>query len=194
MGGGGGSGERANGRVSSQAMEVEAEAEVEPAVLLFAIPRGRRVEEDGCTGEQVRGGEAGGGAGGAIAKAAAAGSPLFCFSALRHLAEDLAGVMHPEELDARELTAVSLDHRLMGSGGDDSWSACVHDEFLIRPGRFEFSFAVAPYWRGREGVGGEGGVLGGGERGGCGEQASGRWRELRKMLREGGGGGEGGSE
>ncbi|MEO0556874.1 MAG: beta-galactosidase small subunit [Bacteroidota bacterium] len=74
-------------------------------------------------------------------------SPLFSFSALPYLAEDLAGVMHPEELLPRPFTAVNLDHRLMGVGGDDSWSACVHDEYLVRPGRFGFSFALSPFWR-----------------------------------------------
>ena len=73
--------------------------------------------------------------------------PLFAFSALPHLAEDLAAAMHPEELPPRPFTAVSLDHRMTGIGGDDSWSACVHDEFLVRPGRFRFAFALAPFWR-----------------------------------------------
>lgn len=77
------------------------------------------------------------------------GKSTFSFSALPYLAEDLSRVAHPEELPRTRIstTAVSLDHCLMGVGGDDSWSACVHDEFLVRPGLFKFAFAVAPYWR-----------------------------------------------
>lgn len=77
------------------------------------------------------------------------GGSKFFFSALPYLAEDLSGVAHPEQLSCTRIstTAVSLDHCLMGVGGDDSWSACVHDEFLVKPGVFKFSFAVAPYWR-----------------------------------------------
>ncbi|CAM9908257.1 unnamed protein product, partial [Ectocarpus sp. 8 AP-2014] len=83
----------------------------------------------------------------ASSSAQADSSPsLFSFSALPHLAEDLADAMHPEQLPPRPVTAVSLDHRIMGVGGDDSWSACVHDEYLVRPGRFRFSFALAPFW------------------------------------------------
>ncbi|CAN0515701.1 unnamed protein product [Ectocarpus sp. 12 AP-2014] len=100
---------------------------------------------------------------------------LFSFSALPHLAEDLAGAMHPEQLPPRPVTAVSLDHRIMGVGGDDSWSACVHDEYLVRPGRFRFSFALAPFWRRRRRVADDGGC--GNDDG---EQASELWRALRQ--------------
>lgn len=103
----------------------------------------------------------------------------FAFSALPHLAEDLAEQMHPESLTLRPVTAVSLDHRLMGAGGDDSWSACVHDEFLIRPGNFNFGFAVAPYWRRVDSntsvSEGGGGGEGGGEAAEC-------WRGVRCIL------------
>ena len=39
---------------------------------------------------------------------------------------------------------LNLDAKLMGIGGDDSWSATVHDEALIHPGVYEFgvSFSV----------------------------------------------------
>lgn len=94
----------------------------------------------------------------------------FAFSALPHLAEDLTEQMHPESLAPRPLTVVSLDHRLMGAGGDDSWSACVHDEFLIMPGQFKFGFAVAPYWRAGGGAVGEG------------DAAAECWRGLRGMV------------
>ncbi|CAM9795775.1 unnamed protein product, partial [Discosporangium mesarthrocarpum] len=74
------------------------------------------------------------------------GGAGFSFSALAHLPEDLASAGHPEDLVSRPFTAVSLDHCLMGVGGDDSWSACVHDEYLVRPGRYSFSFTMAAHW------------------------------------------------
>lgn len=114
----------------------------------------------------------------------AAPSSLFAFSALPHLAEDLARAMHPEELLPRPFTAVSLDHRIMGVGGDDSWSACVHDEFLVRPGRFRFAFALAPFWRRPVAVADVQSRGGGGEAcedggDGGGGQAAELWRALR---------------
>lgn len=112
--------------------------------------------------------------------------PSFAFSALPHLAEDLAEQRHPEALAPRSVTVVSLDHQLMGAGGDDSWSACVHDEFLVRPGRFCFGFAMAPYWRNN--AGGDGGDGGGeGEGGGAAaldgdrDQAAECWRGLKAL-------------
>ena len=102
----------------------------------------------------------------------------FAFSALPCLAEDLSGVAHAEQLSPPRpeapLTAVSLDHLLMGVGGDDSWSSSVHEEFLVRPGRFRFAFSVAPFWRevcddGDDGVGNS-----------ADRQAIERWRSLRK--------------
>ncbi|CAN0438916.1 unnamed protein product, partial [Hapterophycus canaliculatus] len=112
----------------------------EPAVL-FAVPA------SASGGSGPAGAGDGEGEGGDADEQRPTSPSLFSFSALPHLAEDLAGVMHPEQLSPRPVTAVSLDHRLMGIGGDDSWSACVHDEFLVRPGRFRFSLAVSPFWR-----------------------------------------------
>ena len=30
---------------------------------------------------------------------------------------------------------VHLDHKHMGLGGDDSWSPCVHEQYLVPPTR-----------------------------------------------------------
>lgn len=173
---------------SEKEEEEEKEPRVQPehvlpeAAVLFAVLSAERAEEGGegrgpgneserpaslaCAGShaEATGVSEGGGSG------SGSGS-VFTFSALPHLAEELAHAAHPEQLvTSRSLTAVSLDHRLMGAGGDDSWSACVHDEFLVRPGKFRFAFAIAPYWRG--GGGAEDGDLDG--------QASARWRALRE--------------
>lgn len=162
----------------------------QPAVL-FAVPAGADVgasvgADAGAGGEEAREG-CGRGKGGDEQQQQEQG--LFAFSALPHLAEDLAGAMHPEQLAPRPFTAVSLDHRIMGIGGDDSWSACVHDEFLVRPGRFRFSFAMAPYWRVADpasvGEIGVDAVAPRGETGSEGEGIGGQAVECWRALREG---------
>lgn len=145
-----------------------AAAEREPAIL-FAVPAATGAEStqhaDGDSNKEQQ----------------PEPSSLFAFSALPHLAEDLAAAMHPEELVPRPFTAVSLDHRVMGVGGDDSWSACVHDEYLVRPGRFRFAFALAPFWRQKtRGVGSEACEKGADDSGTrSGGQAGELWQALR---------------
>jgi beta-galactosidase len=39
---------------------------------------------------------------------------------------------------------VHLDHRRMGLGGDDSWSPCVHEQYLPPPTRYAFSLRLCP--------------------------------------------------
>ena len=36
-----------------------------------------------------------------------------------------------------------LDHAMMGVGGDDSWSPSVHEQYLVKPGVYCFSLAMA---------------------------------------------------
>jgi hypothetical protein len=61
-------------------------------------------------------------------------SRRFNFSAQPHTTEDLARAMHTTDLTAhpRGYLAVNVDPFLMGVGGDDSWSACVHPEYELR--------------------------------------------------------------
>jgi hypothetical protein len=58
----------------------------------------------------------------------------FNFSAQLHTTEDLARAKHTTDLAAypRSFLAVNIDPYLMGVGGDDSWSACVHPEYELR--------------------------------------------------------------
>lgn len=37
------------------------------------------------------------------------------------------------------LLQIHLDHKHMGLGGDDSWSPCVHEQYLIPPVPYSFS-------------------------------------------------------
>lgn len=76
----------------------------------------------------------------------------FNFSAQCFTTEDLALCRHNTFLQSqsREFVCVNLDPYLMGLGGDDSWSKCVHEEHLIPPSNprsstdkydFEFKFS-----------------------------------------------------
>jgi len=57
-----------------------------------------------------------------------------------HSLESIDAASHGKDLSRSQgRVFVHLDHRHMGVGGDDSWSPSVHDEYLIAPGRHEFS-------------------------------------------------------
>jgi len=64
----------------------------------------------------------------------------FDFSALPYTVEDLHKASHTHELSSRDFVCVNLDHKLMGVGGDDSWTVCVHEEYLIPPKAYDFEF------------------------------------------------------
>ncbi len=38
----------------------------------------------------------------------------------------------------------NIDYRQMGVGGDNSWGAPVHDEYMIQPQRYEYIFSIQP--------------------------------------------------
>lgn len=42
------------------------------------------------------------------------------------------------------IVQVHLDHKHMGIGGDDSWTPCVHDKYLIPPEPYSFSLRLCP--------------------------------------------------
>jgi beta-galactosidase len=66
------------------------------------------------------------------------------FSAHRCTTEDLAAAGHTIDVPRRENISVNVDHRHMGVGGDVSWRPCVHEPYLVRPGRFRYRVVLAP--------------------------------------------------
>ena len=71
----------------------------------------------------------------------------FAFSVQPYTTEDLALASHNTELEAcpRPFFSLNLDAEVMGLGGDDSWTASVHDEYLVPSDQrhhlaFSFSF------------------------------------------------------
>ncbi len=77
-----------------------------------------------------------------------AGPGTFGFSATNYLPEDLTlpsrGAAHPCDIGKRDMTCLALDLAQMGVGGDDSWGAMVHRQYLVRADVYSFSFAIKP--------------------------------------------------
>jgi beta-galactosidase len=78
------------------------------------------------------------------------GSDLLHFDALHYTVKDLEQAGHPYELTRLAETILHLDGWHMGVGGDDGWHAPVHAEFLINPGRYQYSFRLKPVRAGED--------------------------------------------
>ncbi|MDO4299489.1 MAG: glycoside hydrolase family 2 TIM barrel-domain containing protein [Lachnospiraceae bacterium] len=64
------------------------------------------------------------------------------FCALPYTCHELENAAHPYELPQVHYTVVRAALGQMGVGGDNSWGARTHDEFLLKPeGRMEFAFS-----------------------------------------------------
>ena len=63
------------------------------------------------------------------------------FSALPYTPHEMENAMHPYELPEVHYTVVRVAKGQMGIGGDDSWGARTHEEYLLRTDKImEFSF------------------------------------------------------
>lgn len=78
----------------------------------------------------------------------AVGMPLLEFSALPYTAEDLTqesrGSKHPTDIAKRDFVAVNLDYRQMGVGGDDSWGAKPHPQYLLPAKDYSWKIRIRP--------------------------------------------------
>ncbi len=76
------------------------------------------------------------------------GQPLFEFSAVPYTPEDLTlnkrGEKHSLEIPRRSNLYVTIDLKQMGVGGDDSWGAKPHPQYLIKPQGYSWSFTLQP--------------------------------------------------
>ncbi|GER28530.1 beta-galactosidase [Striga asiatica] len=72
------------------------------------------------------------------------GSPPMQMNASFYGTAELERATHVEELVRGQNIEVHLDHKHMGIGGDDSWSPCVHDEYLVPAVPYSFSIRLAP--------------------------------------------------
>ena len=71
------------------------------------------------------------------------GMPMFEFSAWPFEMKDLEIARHVNELEFRkDLITLNIDYRQMGVGGDNSWGALPHPEYLLLPSEYMFSFRI----------------------------------------------------
>ena len=79
----------------------------------------------------------------------AIGEPLLSASASNYTALDLTqkerGTMHPTDLVKRDFVTLNLDLMQMGVGGDNSWGARTHDQYLIFPKAYSYKFVLRPF-------------------------------------------------
>lgn len=72
------------------------------------------------------------------------GEPLLSINALHHTTDDLQNAKHAFELPVRDFTVLNIDWKQQGLGGDDSWRAWPHDEYLIPCEARSYSFRLRP--------------------------------------------------
>ena len=78
------------------------------------------------------------------------GRPLLSINALHHTTDDLQSAEHPFELPKREVTVLNVDWMQQGVGGDNSWGAWPHPEYLIPCQERDYQFCLRPFdaWMG----------------------------------------------
>lgn len=74
----------------------------------------------------------------------ASGIPSIEFNALNYTPEELSsGKRHPYELEKEDSVVLRLNYRQMGVGGDNSWGATPHREFMNESGKiYNYSFKL----------------------------------------------------
>ncbi|MFC2083700.1 glycoside hydrolase family 2 TIM barrel-domain containing protein [Bacteroidota bacterium] len=77
------------------------------------------------------------------------GEPAFGTSAMPYAQEDFdpgkkKAQRHTTDVSARDFVEWHIDLKQMGVGGDDSWGAQPHDQYMIFPGIYYFNFTFQP--------------------------------------------------
>ncbi|HPR88092.1 MAG TPA: glycoside hydrolase family 2 TIM barrel-domain containing protein [bacterium] len=77
-----------------------------------------------------------------------------CFSALHNTSEDLTqksrGSIHPTDLVHRDEVCLNIDLAQMGVGGDDSWGAWPHKQYLLQEKEYRHTFVMHPLAAGED--------------------------------------------
>ncbi len=68
------------------------------------------------------------------------GEEYFNFSAHRYTLDNLTKSTHTNKIKNSKYVNLNIDHKMMGVGGDDSWNPRTHDEFLIKPKDYKYSY------------------------------------------------------
>jgi beta-galactosidase len=80
----------------------------------------------------------------------AVGMPRLSVNALHYGTEDLNAGKHAFELPRRDFITLNLDWKQQGVGGDNSWGAWPHDEFLIPCAEQSYRFRLHPLSAGED--------------------------------------------
>jgi beta-galactosidase len=75
----------------------------------------------------------------------AVGMPLLSAKALHYTTDDLQSAAHPFELPHRNFVVVNLDLAQQGAGGDDSWGAWPHPEYMLPCKEYSYQFRLSPF-------------------------------------------------
>ncbi len=78
----------------------------------------------------------------------AVGLPLLSVNALPYTTDDLQNAKHPFELTHRSFVTLNLDLEQQGVGGDNSWGAWPHEEYLIPCREYRYQFRLRPLTKG----------------------------------------------
>jgi beta-galactosidase len=71
------------------------------------------------------------------------GAPVFELNALPYTPHELEQYDHQHLLPASDKTAVRINYKQMGVGGDDSWGAKAHPEYILHANRnYAYSFVL----------------------------------------------------
>ena len=62
----------------------------------------------------------------------------------RHRDGDIVKNRHTIDVQDRNLTSLNVDYRQMGLGGDNSWGARTHPEYILNNQNYSFSFMISP--------------------------------------------------
>ena len=82
----------------------------------------------------------------------AVGMPLISMAASRFLPDDYEygpekDQRHPTDMKPRDMVVFNVDLRQMGVGGDTSWGAKPHDEYMLFPKSYSYSYRLRPFSR-----------------------------------------------
>jgi beta-galactosidase len=72
------------------------------------------------------------------------GEPLVGFSAHHFTARDIESAKHGYQIERHDDITLSVDKEQTGVGGDDSWGALPHEEYILRPAPMSYSFRLRP--------------------------------------------------
>ncbi len=76
----------------------------------------------------------------------AIGMPTIDFSAWPYTMKELEQATHIHELPQQsDIITVNIDYKQMGVGGDNSWRALTHPEYMLPAGPYSYSFRLSPY-------------------------------------------------